>query len=77
MPDRAQQPAEQAVEAAAKVLAAWIGYAWDGLHDRDISAEYRDWCWNGAGHLNMQGGKPALRRVARAMIEAAGVQHGC
>lgn len=59
------------VEAAAQVLAAWIGYSWDGLHDRDISAQCRDWAYSGSGDLGMQGGKPALRRVARAMLDAA------
>lgn len=64
-------PSPEQIEAAARVLARWINYAWDGLHDRDISAEFPDWAYNGIGSLSMQGGKPALRRVAREMMEAA------
>jgi hypothetical protein len=62
---------DSVVEAAAKEIAAWINYAWDGLHDRDISGQYPDWCYNGIGDLSMQGGKPALRRIARAALTAA------
>ena len=56
------------VDAAARILATWIGYSWDGLSDRDISAEYPDWARNGIGDLHMQGGKPALRRVVTAIL---------
>ncbi len=58
------------VDAAAQRLASWLGLAWDGLHDRDIIAEWPDWVFGGDGHKHMQGGKPALRRIAREMIEA-------
>ncbi len=64
-------PSESHVEAAAKVLADWIGYDWEGLGDRDISPEYPDWAYNGIGDLGMQGGKPALRKVVLAMLSAA------
>ena len=59
------------IEAAARVLAAWLGHAQVGQHDRDISPEFPDWCFDGAGNLKMQGGKPALLRVAAAMLAAA------
>ncbi len=59
------------VEEAAKLLCSWIGYAWEGCGDMDISDEYPDWAYNGIGTKDMQGGKPALRKIARAMLAAA------
>jgi hypothetical protein len=64
------QDIDPRVEAVAKILAHWIRYDWDDLHNRDISAEFTDWAYNGIGDLHMQGGKPALRRVAQKMIAA-------
>jgi hypothetical protein len=64
------------VDAAARILATWIGYSWDGLSDRDISAEYPDWARNGIGDLHMQGGKPALRRVVTAILTTYSVPTG-
>lgn len=64
-------PTDRQVEAAAKVICAWIRYSWDGVEERDISDRFSDWAYNGVGSLGMQGGKPALRRVARAALEAA------
>lgn len=61
-------------EAPARVLAEWLGYAWDGLHDRDISNRYPDWVYDDIGGKNFQGGRPALRRVAQAMLAAATVK---
>ncbi len=55
-------------EAAAQVLAGWLGYAWDGLHDRDISNRYPDWVYDGIGGKKFQGGRPALQRIAQAML---------
>jgi hypothetical protein len=59
---------KEAVEAAAKMLSAWIGYSWDGLNDRDISDRYPD--WNYSGCKGFQGGKPALRKIAAQLLEA-------
>lgn len=56
------------VEDGAKIIADWIGYAWEGLGDRDISAEFPDWAYDGIMSLQMQGGKPALRKVAAAIL---------
>ncbi|MFQ6183606.1 hypothetical protein ACLMJV_16885 [Sinorhizobium meliloti] len=56
------------VEEGAKILAKWLRYAWDGLQDRDISAEYPDWTHNSFGGYQLQGGKPALRKVASAIL---------
>lgn len=56
-------PSDEAVEAAAKKLCSWIGYAWEGVGEMDISNDYPDWCSDG-----MQGGKPALRKISRAML---------
>jgi hypothetical protein len=64
------------IEEGAKVLAQWIRYAWDGLPDQDISAEYPDWSYNGIGSLSMQGGKPALRKVAAAILALAATRSG-
>ena len=55
----------------AKLLAEWIGYSWDGLRNEDISDKWPDWAFNGIGRKHMQGGKPALRKIATAMIAAA------
>jgi hypothetical protein len=64
LPRREHTP--QSIDSAAQALATWLGYAWDGLSDRDISAEYPDWAFNGIGALHMQGGKPA-----RAILKAS------
>lgn len=53
------------VEAAARVIGAWVRHDWDGLRDQDISDRFAD--WHGS---TLQGGKPALRRVARSALEA-------
>lgn len=63
-------------EAPARVLAEWLGYAWDGLHDRDISNRYPDWVYDDIGGKKFQGGRPALRRVAQAMLATATVKSG-
>lgn len=68
---REGEDSAEVVEEGAKILAKWIGYAWDGLSDRDISAEYKDWAYSGSGALSMQGGKPALRKVAAAILALA------
>jgi len=59
---------EESLEKAAQDLAGWLGYDWDGLDDRDISAQFPDWSVNGIGHLSMQGGKPALRKIVAKMF---------
>lgn len=65
--DRPRWP-DGAVEDGAKILAKWLGYDWDGLSDRDISDNYPDWAFNGIGHKGLQGGKPALRKVAASIL---------
>lgn len=57
-----------AVEEGAKIIASWIGYAWDGLGERDISDQYPDWSYNGIGSRGMQGGRPALRKIAAKIL---------
>jgi hypothetical protein len=56
---------DEQVEMGAKKLAEWIHYSWDGCGERDISAEYPDWTSDGG----MQGGKPALRKIARSILK--------
>lgn len=68
---REGEDSAEVIEEGAKVLAHWIRYAWDGIPDQDISAEYPDWSYNGIGSLRMQGGKPALRKVAAAILALA------
>ena len=75
LPHRGEDSAE-VIEEGAKILAKWIGYAWDGLGERDISADYRDWSYNGIGALSMQGGKPALRKVASSILARAATRSG-
>jgi hypothetical protein len=57
------------VEQAAKLLSEWLGYDWDGLGDRDISAEWPDWTYGFNGR-SLQGGKPAVRRMAARVLDA-------
>jgi hypothetical protein len=64
-------PGEQAIEAGAKAVAKALGYAWEGLNDRDISVRFPDIHFSLMGGLNLQGGKPACRRFAKAVLEAA------
>ncbi|QWY83684.1 hypothetical protein [Rhizobium phage RHph_X2_26] len=61
-------PGGDAVEAGAMILADWLGLAWDGLADRDISDMWPDWSFDGLGRKNMQGGQPALRKVAARVL---------
>jgi len=75
-PHREGEDSAEVIEEGAKILAKWIGYAWDGLSDRDISAEYKDWAYNGIGALGMQGGKPALRKVAASILALAASRSG-
>ena len=62
---------DEMVETGAKLIAGWINYSWEGLGERDNSSEYPDWAFNGIGSLHMQGGKPACRRLAKAILQAA------
>lgn len=57
-------------EQIAREIAKWIRYSWDGLGDMDISDKYPDWSRNGIGDLHMQGGKPALFKLARRIVSA-------
>lgn len=75
-PHREGEDSAEVIEEGAKILAKWIGYAWDGLSDRDISAEYKDWAYNGIGALGMQGGKPALRKIAASILALAATRSG-
>lgn len=63
-------PTEKQIEAAAKAIANWCGYSWEGLNDRDISDNYPDWVNSSFGR-EPQGGKPGFRRAARTALEAA------
>jgi hypothetical protein len=63
---RTPAPAD-AVEEGAKLLAAWFRYDWNGMGDRDISAEFRDF----AKLPDFQGGRPALRKMAARILALA------
>lgn len=65
-PEAGVQITDEAVEVAAPLVAEWIGYAWAGLGNRDISYEYADWAGG-----KMQGGKPACRRLVKRILKAA------
>jgi hypothetical protein len=60
----------ECVEQASKLLSEWLGYAWDGLGDRDISADWPDWTYGFNGR-SLQGGKPAVRRIVERVLDAA------
>ena len=64
------QITDEMVEAAAKIVCAWLNTSWDGLSDRDISDKFPDWAYPVYGP-SLQGGKPALRKIMRAALEAA------
>ena len=51
---------------AAKVLADWLGYSWDGLPDRG-SDGFPDWAYDGNGRKRYQGGKEGLLRLLAAL----------
>lgn len=53
------------VEAAAKRLAEWFGYAWDGLRDdgRVTDKGFKPWCFNGLGDKCFQGQKQDVRDI--------------
>lgn len=63
------QVTDEMVEAAAKIVCAWLNTSWDGLSDRDISDKFPDWAYPVYGP-SLQGGKPALRKIMRAALEA-------
>jgi hypothetical protein len=64
-----EAPSSDNVEEASKLLSEWLGYAWDGLGDRDISADWPDWTYGFSGR-SLQGGKPAVRRIVSRVLEA-------
>jgi len=63
-------PEQDALQEAAKVIATWIGYSWEGLSKRDISDRFPDWAWSGNGHLHYQGGQPGLLKLAEKIVDA-------
>lgn len=53
------------VDAAARLLADWINYSWDGMREGRIGDRgFKQWAFNGIGTLNYQGGKQDLRDLA-------------
>jgi len=58
-------PTNEMIEAGARLLAEWLGYSWEGLPDKDISGEWRDWTQDGR---KLQGGNPALRKIAAKIL---------
>jgi len=67
LPHREGQDSAEVIEEGAKLLAAWFKHSWDGLGDRDISGIYPDF----AKIPHFQGGKPALRKIAAAILALA------
>jgi len=63
-PPAPARPVADTIEAGAKILAAWLGYSWEGMPDRDISDRFRDFARPG----EFQGGKPALRKMAARIL---------
>lgn len=63
-------PAESDPYAAAKVLAEFIGYSWEGLTPDARPQGYPMWGYNGIGQKNYQGGKNGLREIAAAIALA-------
>ena len=58
-------------DAAAKILAHWVGYAWDGLSEGRIGDRgYPQWARNGIGSLGFQGGRQDLRDLAEKITKA-------
>jgi hypothetical protein len=53
----------QDIDAAAKLLAEWIGYAWDGLREGRIES-YPQWSHNQVMGRMFQGRKQDLRDLA-------------
>jgi len=64
------QISDEMVEVAAKIVCSWLNKSWDGLSDEDISDKFPDWAYPVYGP-SLQGGKPALRKIMRAALEAA------
>lgn len=61
----------EAIEDAAKMLCEWIGTSWDGAGKKDLQGQYSDWAHSSFGGLKLQGGQPALRRIAARMLAIA------
>lgn len=63
-------------DAAAKKLAEWIGYSWDGMREERIADRgYKQWAFNGIGHKHFQGGKQDLRDLAAEIAALMGHEH--
>lgn len=59
-------------DAAAKIIAEWIGYSWEGLRDDSIKPRgFKEWSYNGIGDLRFHGGKEDLRELARKVAAAS------
>ena len=58
-------------DAACKILMSWIGYAWDGLPDGRLGAEYRPWHVPVVGGRSFQGHKDNVRDIVRKIVEIA------
>lgn len=56
-------------DTGAKLLARWIGYAWEGLQEGRIADRgYPQWAFNGLNHRQFQGGKQDLRDLAAEIV---------
>lgn len=63
-------PTPEQIDAAAKLLACWIGYSWDGISEGRIADRgFGQWAFNGTGHRSFQGGKQDLRDLALSIYK--------
>ena len=60
------------IDAIAKDIASWLGYAWDGLRDERITDKgFPIWTFDGLGQKKFQGGKQDLRDLAEKIIASS------
>ena len=60
-------------EEIARRLAAWLGYAWEGLHERSVVERgYPEWSFDWSNCRKFQGGQADLLKLADELIGLAG-----
>ena len=66
---------QETTDAAARYLASWFGYSFDGLRDGRIGGHFKPWGFNGIGEKQFQGGKQDVQDAVDEIVRLAAQHH--
>lgn len=69
--DAAHAQSVETTDAAARYLAEWFGYSFDGLREGRVSSDFKPWGFNGIGQKEFQGGQQDVRDAVAEIVRLA------